>query len=119
MTSKICPSIQQITGDKIKLQEVFRNLLKNAFDATAPNKSIYLDASLQDKNIIVSIRDTGVGISSEQLENIFEPFVTYKKNGTGLGLAISKRIVDAHGGNLVLTSEENKGTTVTVTLPII
>ena len=117
-TSKISPSIQQITGDKIKLQEVFRNLLKNAFDATRPNKTIYLDASLQGENVVVTIRDTGIGIAPEQLENIFEPFVTYKKDGTGLGLAISKRIVEAHGGNISLTSTENEGTTVTVTLPL-
>ena len=117
-TSKISPSIQQITGDKIKLQEVFRNLLKNAFDATRPNKTIYLDASLQGENVVVTIRDTGIGIAPEQLENIFEPFVTYKKDGTGLGLAISKRILEAHGGNISLTSTENEGTTVTVTLPL-
>lgn len=117
-TSKISPSIQQITGDKIKLQEVFRNLLKNAFDATAPDKTIYLDASLQGESVIIIIRDTGIGITPEQLENIFEPFVTYKKDGTGLGLAISKRIVEAHGGNIALTSIENEGTTVTVTLPL-
>ena len=117
-TSKISPSIQQITGDKIKLQEVFRNLLKNAFDATAPDKTIYLDASLQGENVVIIIRDTGIGISPEQLENIFEPFVTYKKEGTGLGLPICKRIVEAHSGNISLTSIENEGTTVTITLPL-
>ena len=116
-TSKISPSIQQITGDKIKLQEVFRNLLKNAFDASAPDKTIYLDASLQGENAVITIRDTGIGISEEQLQNIFEPFVTYKKDGTGLGLAISKRIIDAHGGTISITSVENEGTTVTVSIP--
>lgn len=117
-TSKIAPSIHQITGDKTKLQEVFLNLLKNAFDAASPDKTIYLNASLQGDFVVISIQDTGCGMTEEQLETVFEPFVTYKKNGTGLGLPICQKIVTAHGGNLSISSTANEGTTVTITLPV-
>ena len=117
-TSKISPSINQITGDKTKLQEVFLNLLKNAYEASSPNKTIYLEA-YADKNLItIIVRDTGCGITAQQLPTIFEPFVTYKKNGSGLGLAISHNIIKAHGGSISVESAVNIGTTFTVTLPI-
>lgn len=117
-TSKISPSIPQITGDKTKLQEVFLNLLKNAYDACLPDKTIYLEASYDSTNILISVKDTGCGISKEQLATIFEPFVTYKKNGSGLGLAICDKIIKAHGGTITVSSNENVGTTFLVSLPI-
>ncbi len=117
-TSKIDPAIENMVGDKTKLQEVLRNLLKNAFDAASPNKTIYLDASLKGADFILTIKDTGCGMTKEQLQNIFEPFVTYKKEGTGLGLAICKKFVVAHGGCISVKSTLNKGTTFQVTLPL-
>lgn len=117
-TSKIDPSMQQITGDKTKLQEVFRNLLKNAFDASLPDKSICLEVSQTETHTIIKVSDTGCGMSKEQLDTILEPFVTYKKEGTGLGLPICDKIVRAHGGEMTFTSAPEKGTTVTVTIPL-
>ena len=117
-TSKISPSINQITGDKTKLQEVFLNLLKNAFDAASPDKTIYLEASCDHQTICIRIADTGCGITAKQLPTIFEPFVTYKKDGSGLGLAISSNIIKAHGGSIHVESAVNVGTTFTVTLPL-
>ena len=117
-TSRIDPSIQQITGDKTKLQEVFWNLLKNAYDASLPDKSIFLDARKCSETYVISISDTGCGISPEHMETLFEPFVTYKKHGTGLGLAICKEIVDSHGGGISVISTPHKGTTFTITLPV-
>ena len=116
-TAKISPSIHQIIGDKTKLQEVFLNLLKNAYEASLPNKTIYLDASCDERHIHVYIRDTGCGISDEQLGTIFDPFVTYKKNGSGLGLAICNKIIHAHGGDIFVESTLNKGSTFHVCLP--
>ena len=116
-TSKISPSINQITGDKTKLQEVFLNLLKNAFDATTPNNTIYMEATSDEAFITIRVQDTGCGITEEQLPKIFEPFVTYKKNGSGLGLAICNQIIKAHGGTISVESTVNVGTTFTVSLP--
>ena len=114
--SKIEPSIHQITGDKTKLQEVFWNLLKNAYEAALPDKSVSLHAKQVDKDIIVTISDTGCGIPEERLPTIFEPFVTYKKQGTGLGLAICDHIIKAHGGTITVESTLGVGTTFSVTL---
>lgn len=115
-TSQIDPSITQITGDKTKLQEVFRNLLKNAFEAATPDKTIRLTAIQENEHIVITIQDTGVGISKEQLPTIFEPFITYKKNGTGLGLSISDQIIKAHGGSICAESEPGVGTTFRIRL---
>ena len=117
-TSKIPASLPQITGDKTKLQEVFWNLLKNAYDAASPNRTIYLEAASNEHEVWITIRDTGCGISKEHLSTIFEPFVTYKKEGTGLGLAICDHIVKAHGGSITVDSTVQLGTTFRVTLPI-
>ena len=117
-TSKISPSITQITGDKTKLQEVFLNLLKNAFDAAAADMAIYLEAFSDDKYVYICVRDTGCGITEKQLPTIFEPFVTYKQNGSGLGLAICEKIIKAHGGIISVDSAVNVGTTFLISLPI-
>lgn len=117
-TSKIAPSIQQITGDKTKLQEVFRNLLKNAFDAALPDKSVYLDVSQTKTFVVIKVCDTGCGMTKQQLKTVLEPFVTYKKDGTGLGLPICDKIVRAHGGKMTISSTLGKGTTVTVKIPL-
>jgi len=115
-TSKIDSSIPQITGDKTKLQEVFLNLLKNAFDAAKPNKTIHLNALLESDLVVITVSDTGCGISEKQLPTIFQPFVTYKQNGTGLGLAICDQVIKAHGGTISVDSKVDVGTTFRITL---
>ena len=115
-TSEIDPYISQITGDKTKLQEVFLNLLKNAFDAAKPNHSIRFTARMVDDDLVIKVQDTGCGITKEQLPTIFEPFVTYKKQGTGLGLAICDHVIRAHGGTITVESEPDVGTTFCITL---
>lgn len=115
-TSKIDSSISKITGDKTKLQEVFFNLLRNAFDAAKPNHSIRFTAHLKDGFVVFKVQDTGCGIAKEQLPTIFEPFVTYKKGGTGLGLAICDQVIKAHGGTISVESEPGVGTTFCITL---
>ena len=117
-TSKLDPSLSQITGDKTKLQEVFRNLLKNAYEASLPDKSIYLEAFQNDDFLTVSIHDTGCGIAPDRLDEIFQPFVTDKTTGTGLGLPICNQIVTAHQGTIAVTSAPNLGTTFRVSLPV-
>lgn len=115
--SKIDSSINQITGDKTKLQEVFLNLLKNASDAAQPDQSIQLHACQNQDHIIITIQDTGCGIPEDRLPTIFHPFTTYKKNGTGLGLSISDSIIRAHHGTIQVSSIVNQGTMFKVMLP--
>ena len=115
--SKIDSSINQITGDKTKLQEVFLNLLRNAADAASPDGTISMTAEQSKDSIIIQVQDNGCGISKEHLSSIFEPFTTYNKNGTGLGLSISESIIQAHGGTIEVDSAPQKGSTFRITLP--
>lgn len=122
--SNVDSPLPSIYGDRVKLREVFLNLLKNARDAFDSTKesvdhpTIMLNVCHQDSNLIVTVSDNGCGISEEKLPHIFEPFITYKKNGTGLGLALSQKIVHAHNGTLEVSSIPALSTTFTVTLPI-
>ena len=116
-TSKLDPSLPIINGDDVTLKEVFRNLLKNAYDACLPDKTIYLEASYTDSEVIVQIKDTGCGIPEEYMPTLFDPFVTHKKDGTGLGLAICSQVIKMHGGKLEVQSTLGVGTVFTVSLP--
>ena len=111
-------SLQWIQGDSLKIQEVLRNLLQNAMDATQSKD--YIDITVQSKwkRLIIIIRDSGCGMDRERLSTIFEPFVTYKTNGTGLGLTIVKNIVDAHHGVIQVHSKPMIGTKIVLFLPI-
>lgn len=95
-SSCISDSLGEFTGDKIKLQELVLNLLKNAEEAITEQGSIHLAASRSGDIITITCTDTGCGITPEQMECIFQPFVTYKPGGTGLGLAFSRKIAEAH-----------------------
>ena len=108
-SSSISDSLGEFTGDKIKLQELVLNLLKG---------SIHLAASRSGDIITITCTDTGCGITPEQMECIFQPFVTYKQGGTGLGLAFSRKIAEAHEGTLTAVSTPQESTTFTVTLPV-
>lgn len=117
-SSSISDSLGQFTGDKIKLQEVILNLLKNAEEAITEKGSIHLAASREGDLITITCTDTGCGITEEQMGWIFQPFVTYKTGGTGLGLAFSRKIAEAHEGTLTAVSAPQESTTFTLTLPV-
>jgi signal transduction histidine kinase len=110
-------------GDPMRLTELFLNLLENATQYTPPEGSITVEATGEGKNVIVSVRDTGVGIPSEHLSHIFERFYRVDQarareaGGTGLGLSIARWIVESHGGTIWAESELGQWTTMTVTLP--
>ena len=116
-SSKISFINFKITGDKTKLQEVFWNLLKNAYEASTPNGQIKLTAEKKKDRILVQIMDTGCGMTDEESRQIFDPFVTYKKDGTGLGLSICRHIVESHHGIIHVTSKIGRGSTFFVELP--
>ncbi|MCT4544953.1 MAG: HAMP domain-containing histidine kinase [Vallitalea sp.] len=107
-----------ILGDKMRLKEAFMNLIKNAIEAVDSDGTITITTSYTDSHIKVIIADNGLGIKSEQLNEIFKPFITYKENGTGLGLPIVKSIIAQHQGNITIQSELNKGTSFIISLPI-
>ena len=117
-TSRIAPGMGDVTGDKIKLEEVMLNLLQNARDAVSSQGKITLEADRFHDCVVIRCTDNGCGIPEDLLGTIFDPFVTYKENVTGLGLSSSRRIVEAHGGTIRAESTSEKGTVFTVTLPI-
>ena len=100
-----------IEGDVFALGRVYRNLILNAIEATAPGGVITLSTEERDDRMRISVRDTGTGIPHDRLENIFEDFQTTKRTGLGLGLAISRKIVDQLGGHISVTSTVGHGTT--------
>jgi len=112
-----------VKGDEIKLKQLLLNLLDNALKYTAQG-SVSLSLSRSDKNAVITVTDTGMGIPEEHLEHIFERFYRVDKarsrseHGTGLGLAIVKYIVEAHSGKIEVSSQAGKGSTFTVTLPL-
>lgn len=108
-----------VRGDLGNLQQVFLNLLNNARDAMPQGGVVKLTARRQEDKVVFQVEDQGKGIPPEMLPRVLEPFFTTKPRGrgTGLGLTTAYRTVEAHGGQLRIWSEVNKGTRVTITLP--
>jgi len=114
ITTDACP----VVGNHGELEQLFLNLLLNAYDATPSAGAVTIDAERTEGEVFVRITDTGNGIAQELLDKIFEPFLTTKARGSGLGLAISSSIAEAHGGRLRADNAPTRGATFTVQLPI-
>jgi len=109
--------------DKEQIKQVFLNVLLNAVYATPESGTITVETRLTKRDgsqsfIQVIIKDTGQGISEENIDKIFTPFYTTKHEGSGLGLAISNQIIQEHRGNIEVESKENQGTTFYINLPV-
>jgi len=104
-----------------QINQIFLNLLTNAADAIEESGEIVIQTAADDRRVRVSISDTGAGIPDELMAKIRDPFFTTKEvgKGTGLGLSIVDQIVTSHGGELLIESEQGKGTTVTIVLPMV
>ena len=111
-------NLPRVSSDRGQLQQVFLNILSNAFAALADNGNINIRTWNEDENKVgVSIQDDGCGMSEKDLENIFEPFFTTKKGyGTGLGLPITYGIIKKMGGSIKVESKQGKGSTFTIYL---
>jgi PAS domain S-box-containing protein len=97
--------------DPEKFQQVFLNLIFNAIQAMPGEGVLTVRANIGDDGWLrIGVHDTGIGVIPGNLDKIFNPFFTTKEQGTGLGLAIVQRIVTLHGGQIIVTSEANKGT---------
>lgn len=94
------------------------NLIVNATQAMPEGGSITLSATTKEQQAIIAVSDTGVGIAKENLEKIFSPFFTTKTQGNGFGLAEVHKIIQAHNGVIEVESEENRGTTFTMKIPL-
>lgn len=119
------PNVPALLVDQDKLKQVILNLVRNAAEATAPGGTVTVgtashrtEGAAPADQVDVSITDTGCGIPSEDRDRIFELFFTTKPRGAGLGLSISRRIVEDHGGWIIVESRTGEGTTFTVQLPL-
>ena len=103
-----------------QMNQVFMNILKNAAEFIEGNGNVWIKTFKEGEKIHVEIKDDGVGISQKNLSKVFDPFFTTKPvgSGTGLGLSLSYGIIEQHGGTITVESEEGKGTTFIITLPI-
>ncbi|MGH2395899.1 MAG: GAF domain-containing protein, partial [bacterium] len=114
----------EFVGDERKIKQILLNLLSNAVKFTPEGGRIELKARQADGSVEISVSDTGIGISPEDQETIFEEFrqvgadYAQKREGTGLGLTLAKKFVEIHGGRIWVESEVGKGSTFTFTLPL-
>jgi two-component system NtrC family sensor kinase len=122
---KLDPDLPDLTGSEDRLQQVFMNLISNAAEAMEASRgermlSILTKHLCEKEYVSVSFADTGVGIPQENRSKLFEPFFSTKKNGkgVGLGLSVAYGIIQEHGGSIQVQSEEGRGTTFTIELPL-
>jgi signal transduction histidine kinase len=123
LETQLSDDMPVVFADRIQLQQVMLNLMMNAIEAmtqiTTPRELLISSGADDSKGVVVVVRDSGAGLDSKSLERLFEPFYTTKPQGMGMGLAICRSIIDAHGGRLQATTNEDRGATFHFTLPIV
>jgi signal transduction histidine kinase len=118
-------NLPRIPMNPREISKAFRNIIENALRYAPENGKVTIKSRSHLGNLIISVEDNGIGIPEEDLDKIFKPYFKADKSrrvednlaGAGLGLSITKRIIEGHGGTIVVQSEEQKGTTVTICLP--
>ena len=117
-------NLPSVRGDGVRLRQVFTNLISNALKFTRSGGSVDVIARVRPAGVVVSVRDTGVGMTAEEIAVALTPFGQVDasharwREGTGLGLPIARALVQLHGGELKISSEKGAGTTVEVTFPV-
>jgi len=116
---ELAENLPEVAGDRVQLEQVLMNLMLNAIEAMrdAGGDLTITSQPTDDGHLVVSVRDTGLGVPANKIDQIFDTFYTTKPQGTGMGLAISRSIVESHGGRLWATSDSGRGATFRFTLP--
>ena len=112
------PELPEVEHDSVQIHQVLLYLLLNSIQAIDGTGKILVELEPRNDLVAISVSDSGRGISSQDLPNIFRPFYTTKRNGTGLGLSLARRIVEEHQGHIEVSSTVGNGTKFTVLLPI-
>jgi PAS domain S-box-containing protein len=122
LDSRLSPVLPAVEGDRVQLQQVLLNLVLNACDAMSDadlhQRQLVLATEASDHFVQLAVSDSGPGIPEQQLEQVFEPFVTFREQGLGLGLAISRSIVSDHGGSIRAENNAARGATFRCLLPV-
>ncbi len=108
----------RIQGDNFQLKRAFQNLVKNAIEAMPKGGTLKINFEPLNDEVLIGIRDTGVGMSKTMLKNIFKPFQSTKEDGIGLGMLFIKNVIDAHQGSIEVESKEGSGTIFKIKLPL-
>ena len=119
LTYDIAARTREVKVDKVQIQQVILNLMRNAIEAMAdgePRDLIVSADDAPDGMVLVSVRDTGSGLSDEIASHLFEPFHTTKREGMGVGLSISRTIIQSHGGRIWAEPNRPRGTVFHFTL---
>jgi C4-dicarboxylate-specific signal transduction histidine kinase len=120
---ELSPDLPHVLGDSIQLQQVVVNLVMNGIDAIIccttdrPRTLVIRSKPQSGGQILVSVQDSGIGVSPDVMKRLFEPFFTTRSNGMGMGLSISRSIIEAHGGSLWAESDGSTGSIFYFTLP--
>ena len=121
VSTQLAPALPAVTGDRVQLQQVLINLVINGADALegslARERHLSVRTALTHGHVEVTVTDSGKGIAAEDLERVFQPFVTTKVQGMGLGLAVCRTIVNAHAGQIWAVRNADAGSTFHFTLP--
>ncbi len=120
LNTSITSKLPSVRGDSLQLLEVFRNILVNALQAMPDGGDLSVRTRVEPnlREVTVEISDTGVGIAAENLEKVFDPFFSTKKNtGGGLGLSFAYQVTKSHSGRISVKSRQGEGSTFEVTLP--
>jgi signal transduction histidine kinase len=104
--------------DKMQISQVLGNLILNAYQSMQDGGDLTISVRKRDKNIAIEVKDTGVGIPKENIEQLFDPLFTTKPRGIGLGLTVSKMLMNANDGKIEVSSEVGKGSIFTLYLPV-
>jgi PAS domain S-box-containing protein len=120
--TRLAEALRPVQGDRVQLQQVVLNLILNAVEAMSPVETGPRELSIsteqtQTDDVLVSVRDSGPGIDSDDLDRVFEAFYTTKSSGVGMGLSICRSIIDAHGGRLWADMNASRGAVFRFTLP--
>jgi len=107
----------RIAIDSFHMQRTLVNLINNAIEASRSGQDVEISVTAKRHYLSISIKDSGVGMDAESIDNLFVPFYSRKKGGTGLGMSIAKKIIDGHKGRIQVKSKEGMGTEVIIELP--
>jgi PAS domain S-box-containing protein len=119
MRTDLAAKIPKVMADRVQLQQVLMNLMLNGIESMKDNGGeLSIKSQLQDGQLLISVTDTGMGLPTEDVDEIFNAFFTTKSQGTGLGLSITRSILQSHGGRVWATTNSGRGTTFHFTLPV-
>jgi signal transduction histidine kinase len=118
LKSSLDPNLPSVRVDSEQLWEVFLNLIRNAVEAMPDGGKLTVSSQRNGSEAVVSISDSGRGMTEEETRNLFIPFFTTKSDGTGLGLAYAQRVINEHGGKIDCATAPGRGSTFSVQLPL-